>query len=321
VDGLSPEQIFPTSGPIDEEHQIGRERTIASLEGRLRDRGDALLLHERRFGKTSVALAAIRRVLRSDPTALVAYADLTAAGLNSGEALASALLNRLEDHRGRILRRLQASLGQSGDTLDDAASVARAADHAGVEHADELVAVLSLLAGLARASSTAPPTLDDVLSALMSTAEETGRLVILFIDEAQEIARWSDSDDVQRALAYFMRHRQGMVAVVFAGSDRSATEALFADGMPMHWTFDPFEIPEIEREDWHPGLVDRFALDRKGIAAAEIDKILNYSDRHPLVTSRVAKEALRQARTAGADMVTWVHVDAAIAVDLGHPSS
>jgi hypothetical protein len=321
VDGLSPEQIFPTGGPIDEEHQIGRLRTIRALERRLADRGDALLLHARRFGKTSVALAAIRRILEANPRALVAHVDLTAAGLSSAQALADALASRLEDGRGLILTRLQKAVAASGETLDDAAAAARAASEAGVEHADEIGALLAVLARASRAGASAPPTLDDVLSALIETAEQTGRLVVLFIDEIQEIGGWGDSDDAQRALAYFMRRHQGKVAVVVAGSDRSATEALFAEGKPMHWTFDPFEIPQIERDDWHPGLVDRFSLDSKGIAAAQIDQILAYSQNQPLVTSRVAKEALRQARLAGADEITWVHVDAAIAVDRAHPSS
>lgn len=91
---------------------------------------------------------------------------------------------------------------------------------------------------------------------------------MLFLDEFQEIARWADTDQVQETLARFLRRDGRRVAVVVAGSDRSATEALFAKGSPLHWTFDPFALPPIDRVDWHKGIKERFEEAGYPIAAS-----------------------------------------------------
>jgi hypothetical protein len=162
------------------------------------------------------------------------------------------------------------------------------------------------------------PSLDAALEEVAQVGENPN--VVLFLDEFQEIARWADTDQVQETLARFLRRDGRRVAVVVAGSDRSATEALFAQGSPLHWTFDPFVLPPIDRVDWHKGIKERFEEAGYPIAARQIDQILEATAGHPLRTMSVAKEALRETSQSGDQEVGWAAVDAAITTVSRHPS-
>jgi hypothetical protein len=117
-----------------------------------------------------------------------------------------------------------------------------------------------------------------------------------------------------------MRRPGLRVSVVAAGSDRSAAAALFSDSGPLHWEFEAFALPPIDRVDWHSGLHERFATAGIGIDSGRIDQILEASLGHPLRTMSVATHALRETRATGEQEVTWGSVHAAIAQAQRHPS-
>ena len=52
--------------------------------------------------------------------------------------------------------------------------------------------------------------------------------------------------EVESALRRFLRSNGRHVALIAAGSDRTAAEQLFAAGQPLEWEFQPFEVPEID---------------------------------------------------------------------------
>jgi hypothetical protein len=314
VNDLDPEleDLFPTHGAIDEQHQIGRTSTIVGLAERLREHSDALILHPRKIGKTSVARAALERV-RSADRAVVAEVDCTDAAVGDGASLAQGILAALRDQEGKVswMVAARATAARQRGRLARLKKGADAARELGVQEGTALAGVLSLL----RADG---PSLDDVLEELARLGEQ--RTVALFLDEVQEIARWPDHRDAQSALARFMRRDGRRVAVVAAGSDQAATEALFAHGKPLHWDFEPFDLPEIDRVDWHRGIAERFASAGYRIEAARIDQILAETGGHPLRTMSVAKQTLREIRQAGEEDVGWAAVDAAIAQARRHPS-
>jgi hypothetical protein len=306
------EDLFPTHGAIDEEHQIGRTATIVGLAERVREHSDALLLHPRKIGKTSVARAALERV-RSEDGCIVAEVDCTAAGVRDGNSLAQAILSALQDQGGKVSRKVaaRATVARQQGRLGRLRKGADSAQELGLDDATVLAGVLDLL-------GTDGPSLDDVLEELARLGKQ--RTVGLFLDEVQEIAQWDDRDDVQEALARFMRRDGRRVAVIAAGSDQATTEALFAHGKPLHWDFEPFDVPEIDRVDWHQGIAKRFNSAGYQIDAARIDQILATTGGHPLRTMSVAKQTLREVRQAGEQDVSWAAVDAAIAQAKRHPS-
>lgn len=315
VDALSTdslEDLFPTHGAIEERRQIGRARTIAALVDRIAERGDSLLLEPRRQGKSSVARAAIDRVVTSG--GIVAEADCTAAGVHDGPSLARTLLQSVRDRGGRVSRLIEARAiaAKQRHRVARFRKDAAAAEGLGVAEAGAIGHVLDLL------GRPADVPLMDVLDGLARLGET--QTVALFLDEVQALAGWPDSGEVQRVLAQFM-HRPGRrVAVLAAGSDRSATELLFAEGMPLHWDFEPFPLPPIDRVDWHQGLAERFAAAGHRIESRRIDQILDATGGHPQRTMAVAKQAAREAREARERDVSWGAVDAAITLARRHPS-
>jgi hypothetical protein len=312
LSGDSVEDLFPTHGAIEERQQIGRSDAIAALAARIRDHGDSLLLEPRKEGKSSVAGAAMARIAAEG--GIVTEVDCTSAGIGSGESMARAVLQSVRAQDRHVSRALEArnAAAKRRDWLAKLRRGTSAAEAVGVGEAGALGRALDVL------PDPDGVTLDDVLDALTRLGE--AETVALFLDEVQAVARWADGDEVQRALARFMRRKGRRVAVVVAGSDRSATEALFAPGKPLHWEFEPFPLPPIDRLDWHRGLVERFALAGHELAAGLVDVMLDATGGHPQRTMAVAKQTLREARAAEASEVSWGAVDAAITIARRHPS-
>lgn len=306
------EELFPTHGAIDEPQQIGRSSTIAALADRIAQHSDSLLLEPRKQGKSSVARAAIARVVASG--GVVADADCTAAGVHDDASLARALLQSVRDRGGRVSRRIDATelTARQRPRLRRLHRSASAAECLGITEAGVIADVIDLL------DHVGDVPLGDVLERLARLGE--AQTVALFLDEVQALAGWADSGDVQRVLAQFMHRGGRRVAVIAAGSDRTATELLFAEGMPLHWDFEPFPLPPIDRVDWHQGLAERFAAAGHRIESRRIDQILDASSGHPQRTMAVAKQAAREAREAGERDVSWGAVEAAVAVMRRHPS-
>jgi len=100
----------------------------------------------------------------------------------------------------------------------------------------------------------------------------------------------------------------------------STRESSATRGSPLHWDFEPFDLPPIDRVDWHEGLAKRFEMAGLQIDAAQLDQILTATGNHPLRTMSVAKEALRETRRSREARVGWGAVDAAIAAARRHPS-
>lgn len=313
MEALGAEELFPTHGPLDEDQQIGRTATIVALTDRLRERGDALLLEDRRVGKTSVVRAALTRVrLRHD--GITGEVNLTAANVSDGASFARALMRVLHDADGALSRHLRAR----GAIADQGARLRRA--RTGLRRLTSAIGgdELQPLADLLPLLELEAPTLDTILQHLAHAGRR--HPVVVFLDEVQELQRWPDAQAVQQSLARFMRTDGRRTAVVVAGSDRTATASIFAEGTPLHWDFEAFPLPPIDEVDWHQGLAERFAAAGVAIESARIRQILDASRGHPLRTMTVAKETLREARAAAEDAVSWGAVDVAIRRAGSHPS-
>ena len=145
-------------------------------------------------------------------------------------------------HLGRILE-LRDRLSKQKGRISRIAKTASVASDLGVEEGHPLAIVLEAL------PTGHEPTLDEVLDHIARLGEKVDTAV--FLDELQEIATWRDTDDVQAALARFARRRGRRVSFIVAGSDQSATEALFAEGKPLHYDIDFFTLEPIDDVDWH----------------------------------------------------------------------
>jgi hypothetical protein len=308
------EALFPTHGAIDEVQQIGREGTISALAARVRDASDSLLLQPRKQGKSSVAGAAMARIAAEG--GIVAAVDCTRADVYDGPSLARALLNSVRSGGVRLSRVLaaRASTAPERRRIGGLRKGAPLARELGVD--PELVAIFDHVVGAV--ASGGSPSLDEVLGQLLKLP--AGRPAALFLDEFQQIGSWPDTVAVQDAVARFMRDQKRAIAVVVAGSEESATATLFAVGRPLHWDFEAFDLPPIDRVDWHRGIFERCRALGVNIGAQQIDQILAATQGHPLRTMTVAKQTVREARDAGETTIGAGTVSAAIDEASRHPS-
>jgi hypothetical protein len=94
------------------------------------------------------------------------------------------------------------------------------------------------------------------------------------------------------------RDTESPIVFVFAGSEESAAAALRETGQPLASIGEEFELSEIAREDWMPGLRMRFDEAGVEIGENELTAILDASDCHPrrtmLVASRVRASAAKE---------------------------
>lgn len=309
---LSPEDVFPTGGPIEESDQIGRQGTIQALTDRALEGSDTLLLQPRQIGKTSVARAALKHV-RAEHSGVTAEVDCTSADISDGPSLARALLKALRDAGGEVSRGLSTrdAAAKPKGIIDRLRSASARAAEAGLAEAQITGPLLDLL-------GVEAPSLDDVLEELARLGDSAPTTI--FVDEIQEIAKWADRDAVEAALRRFLRRGERRVALIAAGSDRKAAEELFAVGRPLEWEFQPFGVPEIDEVEWHQGIVERFTRVGIRISADRVRQILDETGGQPWKTMLIAKETLREARGAGEEEGSWTSVDAAIAQARRHPS-
>ena len=94
----------------------------------------------------------------------------------------------------------------------------------------------------------------DVLGAIDAYARLQGRRVVIFVDEVQELADWSDAGDVERELAAAESKPDSLISFVFAGSEASSIEALFVEGRELAFVGNRVALPPISLRDWQRGL-------------------------------------------------------------------
>ena len=255
---------------------------------------------------------------------VVAQADLRLAGITSARALADALIkSAIASGAGKALHEELARRVASRTERFLRGPRARAA--AEITHDGSVLktaqAWATLLAG---EPEPGPTTLRKVLAALEDEAAAGRKPVVVFIDEIQDLGdprRWKQEGlAVQQELERAMRDPDRLVTYVFAGSEETAMDKLFAHGMPLHLEGDSYKLPAIAPEAWHDSLAERFARDQRAITTENIDRILDASGGHPLRTMQVCRGALRRARRLQLAEVTAAVIDDAIAQAKDHPS-
>jgi hypothetical protein len=305
--------LFPTARAIPEEMQIGRTATIDTLEGVVLGGTSVLLLERRRIGKSSVALAVVSRVRSAaEQGALALHVDLRY-GTRDSVAVARELLSQARsqgaDRRVALLHQ-RGKLSRLGEGLRDGIAEAGKLFDAPNE-AQVASRVANALAGAAGAA------IGDALTALDAYGRVHGRRVVIFIDEVQELAKWTDAADVQRAIAGVEARAGCQVSFIFAGSEASSIDTLFTQSRELDFVGQRLELPRIPLEEWQRGLPPRFAEAGLVIASAQIAQIDLETDGHPLKTMSVCAQCLV---VVPGDEVTAATVRQAIAAAREHPS-
>jgi hypothetical protein len=269
------------------DRQIGREGDIARLAQQLANGEHTVLSDRRRAGKTTVALGALD-ALATRGYRIVAL-DLSEA-IDDGPGLAEMIVGQIavqETHSGeaagshRLWDVLRPPGGLSG-TLADAV--------------DNLVRVM-------RTSQSAGSYLTWALDLAIDSGKERDGTVI-YLDEIQMLESWADHDAVATELRGRLRQPDGNLTFLFAGSEPTLVESLFADRGLLEFDAVRFPLSPIDAQPWREGLRKAFHELGLEITIPAVDLILRSTDGEPhrtmLAANRTA-EAAEFAELAEAD--------------------
>ena len=279
-------ELFPTDDPVAPDLLIGRREDVHELAARLADGTHMVVAGPRRTGKSSVCLAALRRV--RSPGVYTAQVDLW--DHESLESLTRTLAQSIIANRGPVakaLRRARDS-GRELRELLPAGVTAALRTHLGE---DVELAWSTQSSGRATEVSLA-----GTIRLAQRIAEQDNRRIVLFLDEFQDIAtpshRFGDPDVLTKQLRSQLQ-RSPLISMLFAGSMEHLMRDLFGPARRALSQFGSFhELTPISPREWEAGIAARYGeLD---IRAAEptIAEVVVLGEGHPRTTMLIARETL-----------------------------
>ncbi len=219
---------------------------------------NAVVLGERRMGKTSLMLDTAERIRGTK----VVYAQLWA-------------VSTLEDVANRLLQGVTTMTKEKGSLID---SAAKALAHLRpVVEFDPLTGQPSLTVG--RGENLPPSSLHGLFDFVGELAQRNRMVVIL--DEFQDIRRLDRADAILGEIRGRIQMQSG-VPYLFAGSIRHEMERIFRDpSSPFFKSFRTVEVGPIERDRFELFLSERFALGNREIRADVFPEIFDLSGDNP----------------------------------------
>jgi DNA polymerase III delta prime subunit len=136
------------------------------------------------------------------------------------------------------------------------------------------------------------------LDAAVGLADSRGGRAVVFIDEAQRIDAWDDREPAATEILARMRAPERPVTFLFAGSEPSLIETLFADGGLLEYDALDFDLSPIDSQPWREGLRRAFRELGLEIRDTAIELILDATHGQPHRTMLVANRAAEQAEFA-----------------------
>jgi hypothetical protein len=281
-------ELFPAGPILDEEHQIGRLNPIEGMTDRLRA-GDVIRVFDRRrWGKSSVARAALTRLetegLITVRLALDEYPTPAAAA-----AVLAEVFSTRSERAATVARALGSRLG--GALLRGGQATS----------SEEASAVGGLLQGLRPEEVTLRRVLEAIPSEL-STRDRRGAIVI---DEAHIIAGWES--EARASLRAFMADGDRRAGIALASSDSRAERKLRRSSV-LGYLGEEFSLPPIEIADWTHALRLRFEAAGVPIDGDALALLLEESRGHPYCTMLLAKQTAQLAQTFGASTTSVVQL-------------
>ncbi len=281
-------ELFPAGPILSEERQIGRVPAIEALASHLHA-GDVMRIFDRRrWGKSSVARAALARLEIDGLIALRLPLDEYPTSEAAATFLASTFASptvRVAKNARRLGSRIADPVRRAGQTIGSS----------------EASLIGELLGGLGAEKLT----LKHVLTLIPEELAKSDRHAGLAIDEAHIIARWSDEE--RAALRAFLALDDRRTGVVLASSEARAEEMLKQPDV-LGYLGEHFRLAPIADADWRHGLSVRFNRAGVPIASEALDLLLKESCGHPYCTMLLAKHAAELGVTFGEVTVAVVQI-------------
>lgn len=257
---------FVVTGPAPADEVVGRHDVLAGLADRAARGRFVLLTAPRRYGKTTLVRRLAADTERSRDLAVV-IVDLLG-------------VQTLDDVAIRM--------GHAWSRLPEGA-LAKAAARvlpfvAGVDVAGGVVNVALRPPGASDARA-----LEAVLEVPRAVARRLGRRVLVVLDEFQAVAGVERADAIIRSQ---IQHHAEAVSYLFAGSDQSVTEMLFADrSRPLYGQAERVRLGPFDADALAGYLEDRLADSGRTITPAALRRYLEVTGGHPQRAMLVADAA------------------------------
>lgn len=250
---------FVFDKPVPPEDLVGREEILATITDRAAHGRFMLLAAPRRYGKTSI----VHRLASDGATTgdlHVVHVDLLGV-----------------QHLGDVGRRFARAI-RSLPT-----GRLRKAIEKLVNHMPEVAATLGwgALTVTARRGERASEgaTLETLLDLPARAAAHLRATVLVVLDEFQDIADVTGADTTIRSV---IQHQQGAVSYLFAGSEPSTMDAIFADHRrALYAQAERITLGPLSDEALGAFVEDRFASTDRTIAAGVVPEYLAFVSGHP----------------------------------------
>lgn len=283
-------EVFPVGPPVQLEWQIGRTRDIEEVRLAAESGEHVVLIDVRRTGKSTVALGAIEQLAHAG--ALVFVLDASENAPDSNE-LAKRLQNQLAAYRS-TRGRLFSTATQAVRALAEIGSGAAPL----IEDAAARETIAGALAALSRAQRPGARYLDETLREVAEEARRLGRPATVLIDEIQAITKLPDAAALQALLRSRLTGRESVPTFIFAGSEPTAMDTLFAAGGMLEFHGISHSLHAIGENDWNEGLVRAFHALGCSVTEDAIAELLLESGSQPHRTMLIARETHRIAQTS-----------------------
>lgn len=274
-----------------------RRRELAELARELMEGQHLFLLSPRRYGKTSLILAALESL--GSRGALAAYVDTfrTTTPVQLLELMAQAVLRAAESRPERLLRLAMELLGRLHPQVG--------ADATGKP-------TLSLDIGTSPRSVLALQ--EEVLALPERLAEKRKRRLVIAFDEFQEMQRFPGAGLEKAMRSHFQHHRR--VSYLFAGSRQSVLQDMATrERSPFYKFGRVMSLGPIPQGEFSPFLEARFKRGRLGVSVDVLAAILSTADDVPYNVQRLCHQ-LWDMLAGKADRITEGDIGRAIAIIL-----
>ena len=259
---------FEYGGVVSGEAFCNRKRELADLLRAMENGEKLFVFSERRYGKTSLVRAALRKLPRKN--FISAYVDLwpTDSEATFVAAVARAITESMSSSVEKLMETAKKFFGNLSPsiTVDDQGKP-------------------SLTFGLAK-HARIEPIMEEVLETPGRIGSKGGPHVVVVMDEFQQMLEYG-SDRAERKLRSVIQNQRG-VSYVFLGSRKHLIQKMVLDkNRPLYRAGGHYPLGPIAEKEWQPFIRQHFLAATKRIDERQIHEICEMTQGHPFYTQHL----------------------------------
>lgn len=259
---------FQYGGLVEGTAFCNRKKELADLAAAVENSEKLFLYSERRLGKTSLVLTALRQLPKDHYAS--AYVDLwpTDGEQSFVAATARAITESMSSTAGQLLEVAKQLFSRLTPSVT-----------ADAEGKPKVTFGLNM-------TGQPGPEIEEVLAAPAKIAERGKRKVVIVFDEVQQVMEYK-SDLVERRLrSVIQKHKD--VSYLFLGSRKHLIQKMFLDrSRPLYRAAGHYPLGAIEPVHWIRFIARKFREGKKPIAEEVIQGICKLTEGHPFYTQHL----------------------------------